>query len=440
MTIHSELLEIVRWLHHGAPLSNEVVEKQARRLVLDSLGCMIAGFRKPELRRLSRQLHDLDGGAVALPGLDVSLTTSHAAFLSSVGICWDEACEGLSWAHGRPGLHSLPPALALGLARNQALGAVLQATVVGYEVGARLGEVMRIRPGMHVDGTWGSLGAAAAAADSLGLSPEQTVTAIGIVACQTPFSLYRPVANGSTARNTYAAHGCATAISSAVASASEVGAPPDAIDENLRLALAIEPQTVALRPKGHWSILDGYLKPYAAVRHVHYGAAAAATWREATRTPSTAITGLTLQVYPEAMVYCGNRTPRTAIQAQFSLSYGLAWMLSHGDLGPEAYTAEALSNAEVSRLESLVEVEVDDTLGQAGNRGARLRVCTEDSDENIVVKEVPGDPGRPLSTGDVEAKFLRYAAPSVGMRGARALARNVLSGELGQPLRDLLKS
>ena len=37
------------------------------------------------------------------------------------------------------------------------------------------------------------------------------------------------------------------------------------------------------------------------------------------------------------MQYCGNRAPRTAIQAQFSLSYAIAAALVLGDLGPNAY-------------------------------------------------------------------------------------------------------
>ena len=153
-------------------------------------------------------------------------------------------------------------------------------------------------------------------------------------------------------------------------------APPDAIEQNLQLALEIDSSQVSLRPNGHWAILDGYLKPYAAVRHVHYGAAAAAEWRDQPGADTGAITGLGLHVYPEATVYCGNRDPQTAIQAQFSLSYGLAWMLVHGDLGPEAYAGEALSDREVRRLESLVELVADQDLHPNTDRGATLRVTT----------------------------------------------------------------
>ena len=49
-------------------------------------------------------------------------------------------------------------------------------------------------------------------------------------------------------------------------------------------------------------------------------------------------------------------TGALAIQAQFSLTYGLARMLLTGDLGPDSYTDAALADPEVQRLERLIDV------------------------------------------------------------------------------------
>ena len=64
-----------------------------------------------------------------------------------------------------------------------------------------------------------------------------------------------------------------------------------------------------------------------------------------------------LQIYPEAVQYCGIRAPRTAIQAQFSLSYAIAAALTLGDLGPEAY--RDVGDATLTRLEQSVVIEAD---------------------------------------------------------------------------------
>ena len=73
-----------------------------------------------------------------------------------------------------------------------------------------------------------------------------------------------------------------------------------------------------------------------------------------------AIETLRLATYGEALAYCGNRAPASAIQAQFSLSFGLAWAAVHGGLGPDAYTAAALRDRDVRRLEALADIRADD--------------------------------------------------------------------------------
>lgn len=48
--------------------------------------------------------------------------------------------------------------------------------------------------------------------------------------------------------------------------------------------------------------------------------------------------------YQEALTCCGNRAPATAIQAQFSVSYGVARSLAHGRLDPRADNDDALTD------------------------------------------------------------------------------------------------
>jgi len=190
-----------------------------------------------------------------------------------------------------------------------------------------------------------------------------------------------------------------------------------------------------LAPIGEWLLLEGYLKPFAAVRHVHYGAQAALEWRRPGRKTKT-ITALELAVYGEALTYCGIRAPVTAIQAQFSLSYGLAWALYQGDLGPEAYHQNSLQNPEVRRMEGLVNLVEAADFSKANQRAARLTI----NSETIVVDAVPGEPHLPLSRDQVVEKFIRYVAPTLGDDGARQLAGDSLDRPLATSLRDLFSA
>jgi 2-methylcitrate dehydratase PrpD len=309
---------------------------------------------------------------------------------------------------------------------------VLDAIVAGYEVGGRLGMACRIRPGMHVDGTWGSFASAISACHLAATTTETAMAALNHVACHMPFSLYWPIPSGSTARNAYAGHGAAHGLAAAVAGMAGLGGPAGSIGEMLRLALGADPEQLPDFPgPDRWLLLEGYLKPYPAVRHVHYGAAAAEAWRAAHASPD-AITAIRLRVYPEAITYCGNRHPTTAIQAQFSLSYGVARSLAAGRLDPAAYGADSLADPLVRRLEAMVELQADPEA--AGRRGCVLEVATGDDVWRLSVDGVPGDPGMPMTRAQVREKFGAYAGPVIGASHADAIADRLLDLPLATPL------
>src|SRR6185436_6235293 len=151
---------------------------------------------------------------------------------------WDEACEGLARAHGRPGV----PVIAVSLSfQKKTIQDVLDAVVAGYEVGGRMGELLRIKPGMHVDAGWPSLGAAVAATRLLGGSPAVARDAVEIAASQLPFSLYLPVEQGANARNTYLGHAAWLGLFAARAAISGCAAPRGAVERFADLALGIRP-------------------------------------------------------------------------------------------------------------------------------------------------------------------------------------------------------
>ena len=393
MTTTESLTEIVTWLFSADPKDAPAIERRARMLFLDTLGCMIAGLAKPEPKALVTLLSRLDAGPILLPGAASSMSISSAAYVTGLAACWDEACEGLPRAHGRPGLHSFAAGLALALARDHSLGETLSALIAGYEVAGRLGEVLRIPPGMHVDGTWGTFGAVTTAARLLGLSPSATVAAMQEAACHLPWSLYLPITHGANVRNSYVGDAAVRGIMHAVAIDAGIATPPGAIETYDKLALGGDPTTKTMAPPGEWLIEQGYLKPFAAVRHVHYGAQAAIDWRQRHGQNGTKhIRSLDLSIYSEAITYCGNRSPITPIQAQFSLSYGIAWALVKGGLAPDAYSINGLNDPEIRRLEALVTITEDPTMTSENKRAARLIVGTPKGAETTVVDTVPGEP------------------------------------------------
>lgn len=378
------------------------VDVRLRWMLLDTWACIVAGHPAASVTGLAaRMAAGVKPGQLWTSG--PCLNPQGTAMWLAMAACWDEACEGHAGAHGRPGVATL--AALLPLARDLRWHDFRIALLVGYEVGARMGAALRIRPGMHVDGNWPALGAAAAVACALGLDDAQVAAAVHLAACQLPLSLYRPVQTGDTGRNTYLGHSAVLGQLAAMAVASGVSAPPDGVQAYARVGLGLD--SIAIDDTATLQVMDAYFKPYAAVRHVHYGAAAASLLRPELAQPLPR--QVALEVYEEATVYCGNRQPQTPLQAQFSLSFGLAAMLRWGRLDPWVYRAPQFHDPLLRELEQRIVVSVHHELTAARKRGACLTLVLDDGTRlEQQVMSVAGDPDMPLSSQALRQKFITY--------------------------------
>jgi len=409
------------------------VAQSARLLLLDSLGCMIAGLGHATPRRFAEALAVTMPGAVHLPGCAAELAEAGAAAVLASAMCWDEANEGLARAHGRPALAVAPLCIAALAAGRVSPHAAHAAFALGYEVAARAGEIWRIRSGMHVDGSWHALGAAAAAARLAGGDAAEVARAERLAACQIPFALYAPIAAGMDGRNSYPAHAVLLGAMAAAAARAGMDAPAHGLAEARRIALLHE--IAATRaPAGEWLIGQAYIKPFASVRHAHYAAAAALELRAGIAGRLGDVAALRLETYAEALRYAANRAPARAIQAQFSLSWAVAAALMQGDLGPAAYTDATLADPALRRLEALVELAEDTALTKAERRGARLIVKMASGEcHQASVGAIAGDPGHALDEAAVMAKCQRFAAPVVGEVVMARLAALILAADGAAP-------
>lgn len=421
--------DAIAFAWNGPPADSDVARK-ARLLLADSLGCMLAGLGHARVRGFGAALGGTMPGAIRLAGIMPGLSQAGAAATLAAAMCWDEANEGLARAHGRPALAVAPLCIAALAEGRATLHEALAGFVVGYEVGARAGEAWRIRPGMHVDGSWHALGAAAAAVRLAGGDADSAARAVRLAGCQVPFAMYAPIAAGMDGRNTYPAHAALLGTLCAAGAMAGMDAPRDGFAQARRLALGLD-APAAVEPPGTWLIDEAYIKPFAGVRHAHYAATAALALRAAIGAPERIAT-ITLATYAEALRYAGNHAPGSAITAQFSLSWAVAAALVQGDLGPAAYTDAALADPTLRGIEALVTLTEDTSLTQAGARGAALRVTLRDGTAlSARADRVPGDAGLPMEPDAVRAKFLRFATPVIGEAAARAALHTLLDGPQG---------
>lgn len=426
-TYDARLSALGDWLATEPPMGD--VAHAGRRLLLDTVACAIAGFRKVGLDRLSAA-----GGGYALLGADATLDPAEAAYAFALAACADEACEGLAFAHGRPGLHAVAGGIGAALRADADLDGLIDAVAAGFEFGGRMGGLFRARPGVHVDGTWGLVAATVAARRLYGGGGSALAAACQAALCQMPASLYLPVSQGADLRNSYSGHAAAAGMLVAASLATGMATPQGAVDA--AAGFAFDRDDAAWLPPGRRLMLEGYLKPYPSVRHTHYGVEAAKLWRAARPDAAAdAIQPVRLEIYPEAVVYCGNRAPTTPIMAQFSLSYTLAYSLIHGDLTPAAYEPAAFADPTLRALEARIEIAPVEALGAGGGRRARLAVGDGWRRE---VDGAPGDADAPLTDDQLAAKVRTFAAGRVDPDRTERLIDDLLGGPGDRPVRALL--
>lgn len=418
--VTSAATDLLQHLWQAVRALPEPVVDRARRLWLDTVSCAASGLQADEPQRWLALQAAGDAGPVPLPGSATRLGTSAATMALAVGACWDEACEGLALAHGRPGVPVVAALWAELAGQRPTWQALWQATAVGYEVAARLGARLRMREGLHVDGVWGAFGAAAALVHLRGGTAKDAAAALEACATQLPFSLVRPARQGASIRNLYLGHSAWLGRQAALAVAAGLGTPTGAIDDVIELMLDGAPQG-HWPEAGAWCLLDSYWKPFAAVRHVHYGAQAALALRD--RLPALggkpetidAIDAIELTVYPEALQYCANRDPQSVLGAQFSLSFGVAAALRFGDLSPAEFRAPRFHDAGLRRLEGLLQVRADGQRFAGPARGARLALRHAGHWLQVDQGAVSGDAGHQPDATQVQRKFDQYTRHDAGL-------------------------
>jgi 2-methylcitrate dehydratase PrpD len=395
------------------------VREKAKLMLLDTVGCILSGRLSSEVNDLENSLGKLEAGPFRFPG-GAPLSIQAAAAVGAMASTWDEGCEGLAYAHGRPALPVVASLLPLAITNKTSLEETLRALVAGYEVGARAGGWLRIKPGMHVDGNWPCLGVSAAVSALLQLSPDKTLAALNIAACQLPASLYLPIKTGDNARNTYIAHSAWLGMLAAFSAAAGITAPADAL-EHYAQGFAAPDEKVP--PADHWFLPDAYFKLHACVRHAHYSFEAARQIRRLLHDDTKLVSSIELLTYPEAITYAGNRAPRTPIQGQFSVSLGVAAGLRFGGMEADIYREPKFGDAELRRLEQLVVLKPDPAMS---GRAAVVLVSANGKTYEARCDRVPGDAGMPISRDELVAKFLRYSAGAVPADKARAFAAALL--------------
>jgi len=371
------------------------VRHDAKRLLLDGLGCALGGFTlsagRISIDAFRRWGSGTGSAGATLVGEGRRMSADHAAYLNArLGNLMDMDEVLLNIGHLSPAVHW--SALALAEEENLSGAELLTAFTLGFEVGARvflaLGTIFEMQEGRAVPAdTTGFghavIGGAAACGRLLKLPSERMVHALALGAMHTPAPLsHNSVTNMSMAKYQMDSTASGAVKGAILAAAGLTG--PDAIldDDGYARAMArkgFKPGILTDRLGMLWHLGVTSIKPYPHCRHTHYALGLVSRLvRELALRPEE-IAGIHVRGFASFGVPpWNNYEPRDAFDVQFSLPYGVALAAAGVPPGPEWLQSEQLRDPQIQDLARRVTTEAHPEIQE------RLRAAWPDP-----LREVP---------------------------------------------------
>ena len=315
-----------------------------------------------------------------------------------------------------------PPALAVAQAIGASGADLLAASVVGYEVGIRVGEFLgrshyRI---FHTTGTAGSVAAAAAVGHLLKLTPAQMRHAFGSAGTQAA-GLWEFLRTAADSKQLHTAHAAGTGLTAAYLAADGFTGAQAIFDGPQGMAAGMssdsDPARLADGLGQRWTLAETSFKYHASCRHTHPAAdALQALMREHGLRPEQ-IAKVVTQVHQGAIDVLGPVVdPQTVHQGKFSMGTVLGLVAVKGFAGLTEFDADYKAPAVVEfreKVSMVLDPEVDSAY--PARWIGKVEVTTTDGRTLAArVDEPKGDPGNTLSRPELEDKARRLAAYAQG--------------------------
>lgn len=270
-------------------------------------------------------------------------------------------------------LHPGPVIIPAAIAAAEMTGAsgeqLCQAVVRGYEATIRIGRAMGIShyTYFHNTSTCGVFGAAAAAADLLGLNAEQTGWALANAGSRTGglWQMRHEACETKSVHNVMAAQ---TGVQAAMLAKQGVRGPLSLLEGPQGLFAAMsphgDPKNVVANLNDDWRIHEVSFKPWPACRHAHptIDAAIAIKAKMSDAAQTVNIKSITVKTYKSAINFCDCANPKTVMQAKFSLQHCAAIALLKGATSLADFDLENLNIADVAALRKKVQLAEDPAL------------------------------------------------------------------------------
>lgn len=408
-------------------IPKEVINR-SEDLLVDWFGSAIAGKGSRPVEIITQFAQTMGGFNSANPGsAEILITrTSSSPFLAALSNAAASHVAEQDDVHNGSVFHPATIVFPAALATAQTIGAcgkdLLLASIVGYEVGIRVGEFLGRShyKTFHTTGTAGTLAAAAAVGRLLKLNPSQMLHAFGSAGTQSA-GLWEFLRDAADSKQLHTAHASSTGLMSAyIAQAGFTGAQ-HILEGKQGLAAGMssdsDPSKLTDRLGTRWATAETSFKYHASCRHTHPAADALLQVMIANQLIPRDIAKVEALVHQGAIDVLGPVTdPATVHQSKFSMGTVLALVAHYQFAGLQEFDQHFYDD-EIRNFRDRVTMVLDPEVDQAYPKRWIGKIKVHARNGQVFegrVDEPKGDPGNTLSRIEITDKAMRLAAFSGG--------------------------
>jgi 2-methylcitrate dehydratase PrpD len=400
------------------------VRHEARRAIVNYIGCAVAGSAHPAVDIALRALSPYSGKPEALVlGRTERLDPLHASLMNGI------SSHVYDYDDTTPKNYSHPTSpLASALFAYASVHPIdgqrfVEAFILGFEAESRVANAVypaHYDAGWHITATSGVFGAAAAIGKLLGLSEQQMIWAIGLAATQAAGlremfgSMGKAFHPGRSAQNGYTA----ALLAQAGFTAGERSI------EGPRGFAAVQAASYDLTKitKGlgvDFDLRANTYKPFPCGIVNHPTIDGAIQLHDEHRFPAESIAAVRLRVAPLVLDLCNQQNITRGLQGKFSVYHGAAVGLVRGKAGLQEYSDEAVNDPQVKRVRELTTAVGDPSLTE-DQANVEVELSSGHTLAKFVAQSI-GNVHRPMSDRQLDDKFRDQAVLVLPVTQANAL-------------------
>lgn len=406
----------------------------SKRLLLDGVGCMLAGVHGQAARNVAAMIRCLGGErqATILPG-NTQGSVRDAAFVNGISLY----SVGLNDVHSPSGAHPgacvIPAVLAVSEWTHAPGKDLLAAMVAGYEVNGRVGRAIiptHRERGFHPTGTCGTFGATAAASRLLGFDADKTASALGIAGSQAA-GLYECHHDGTSTMIFHAGRAAQNGVEAALLVRWGMTGPATVLEGSKGFFRATSDRydvEAAMSDLGRRYELDETsFRPYFGCSSTISASGATANLMRRANVDAGHIERILVRCHPIVARDNADADPRTLLAARLSLPFNVALVLTYGDVLAADLEARELENPGIRALLPKIRLVSDEGMPR---RGVHMAFQFTDGRRETETIEVPrGSAKNPLTWDDIVAKFKPLVSGTIGQSDQLAVIEAVANIE-----------